>query len=250
MVGELMIEEIRTSLIIWVVIFLGTAIGGLAVPFIRRYFHRNHLYLNVFCGGILAGLLAFDLIPEIVHHYQPIGIFSGVSLGIFMMLLFEKYLHSTKHIDTEYQDTFFLLFFSLFIHSIPTGLALGLNFTEHHFQHPSLLIAILIHHIPEGMVLMVTVLNSKQKVKIFVLLSCLLSFAVGVNTYLGMSLNLHSLKLQTMIMGIAIGSLSYVTFYEILWKGFRSHLTIKMIIGACLGLVFLRVCLVLAGFGH
>ncbi len=248
--GELMIGEIRTSIIIGVFIFFGTALGGLAVPFIRRYFNRNHLYLNVFCGGILAGLLAFDLIPEVVSKYQHIGIVSGVSLGIFMMLLFEKYLHSAKHIESEYQETFFLLFLSLFIHSIPTGLALGLNLSEQHFYHPSLLIAILIHQIPEGMVLMVTALNSKQKVKKFIVFSCLLSFAVGLNTYLGMSIDLHSPKLQTMIMGIAIGSLSYVTFYEILWKGFRSHQTIKMIIGACFGLVFLRVFLVFAGFGH
>lgn len=245
-----MIEAMGTSFYIWIYIFFGTVLGGLSVPIINQYLQQNHLYLTVFCGGILAGLLGFDLIPESISSYSPIGIYSGISLGIFIMLLFEKFLHGTMHSQSENKETFVLLFLSLFIHSIPTGLALGMNFEHHHFQSSSLLIAILIHHIPEGMVMMVSVMYSKRKMKLFLLLSGFLSFAVGFNTYLGMTVDLHSLKLQTMMLGVAIGSLSYVTFYEILWKGLKRNFTLKLVLGACFGVAFLRICLVFAGFSH
>ncbi|WP_147535979.1 ZIP family metal transporter [Bacillus marasmi] len=138
---------------------------------------------------------------------------------------------------------------ALFFHSIPVGLALGLNFTDHHFQDPSLLSAILIHHVPEGMIMMVSVIYSKMKLKIFLLISFLLAFTVGVNTYMGIAVDFNSLKLRTIIMGIA-GSLGYVAFYEILWKGLKNHLTPKMIMSALSGLIFIRIYFIFSHFGH
>lgn len=163
--------------------FLGTLSGGVAVTIIIKVFHKNSFYLNVFCGGILAGILGFDLVPELLSNYRPVGIMAGISLGIFIMLLMDRFLHNSRHNQIEHQETFMLLFLALLFHSIPTGLALGIDFQDHDFQDSVLLGAILIHHIPEGMVMMVSVLYSKMKLKNFLVFCLLLTLTVGINTF-------------------------------------------------------------------
>jgi zinc transporter, ZIP family len=245
-----MTAAIGTSFYILVFIFLGTVSGGIAVTLISKVFYKNSFYLNVFCGGILAGLLGFDLVPELMSNYRPVGIIAGISLGIFFMLIMDRFLHNSSHPQIEHPDTFMLLFLALLFHSIPSGIALGINFQDDHFQDPTLLGAILIHHIPEGMVMMVSVLYSKMKLKTFWMFCLLISLAVGINTYIGITLDFQSLKLRTMFMGVAIGTLGYVTFYEILWKGLKKHLTMRMMIAALLGTIFLRIYLELTPFNH
>jgi hypothetical protein len=53
--------------------------------------------LPVFCGGILAGILGFDLVRELMSNYRPVGIMAGVSLGIFLLLLMDRFLHNSIH---------------------------------------------------------------------------------------------------------------------------------------------------------
>ncbi|WP_187118937.1 ZIP family metal transporter [Bacillus marasmi] len=236
---------------IWIYIFVGIIVGGLAVVLLTKMMKQNYLLLIVFCGGILAGLLGFELIPDLIGKYQPVGIFIGITLGFMFMLLIDRYLHQhPKIVHIEHHETFTLLFLALFIHSIPTGFALGLNFTHHHFQDPSLFGAIILHHIPEGMVMMVSVLYSKMKLKSFLIFGSLLSLAVSLNIYFGITFDVNSIQLRTIIMGIAIGSLGYVTFFEILWKGLKNHLTLKMVMSACLGLIFIKLYFVFVSFGH
>jgi zinc transporter, ZIP family len=166
------------------------------------------------------------------------------------MFLMDRFLHTNKYAQIEYSETFILLSLALLFHSLPTGIALGLDFQGDHFQDSALLVAILIHHFPEGMVMMVTVLYSRMKVNVFLIFYFLLSLGVGINTYLGIAFDFQSIKLKTMFVGIAIGTLGYVTFYEVLWKELKEHLTIKMFIAAMLGILFLRFYLALNSFAY
>lgn len=245
-----MTEAIEASLYIFIIIFLGTVFGGVVVTVIIKVFHKDTFYLNVFCGGILAGILGFDLIPEFMSHYRPVGILAGISLGIYFMLLMDRFLHNSSHTDIEHPETMMLLFLALLFHSIPAGIALGIEFNGEHFQNSVFLGAILIHHIPEGMVMMVSVIYSKMKLKTFYILCLVLSLAVGVTTFLGITLDFQSIKLRTMFMGIAVGTLGYVTFYELLWKGLKKHLSLKSIFAAILGLVFIRFLLSITSYVH
>lgn len=245
-----MTEVFQWSLYIMAFIFLGTLLGVVVVMLISKVFHKNSFYLNVFCGGVLAGILGFDLIPELMTNYRPIGLMAGISMGIFFMILMERFIHNTKYAQIDHPETFMLLFLALLFHSIPTGIALGIDYQGDHFQDSALLGAILIHHIPEGMVMMVSVIYSRMKVNVFLIFCFLLSLGVGINTYLGITLDFQSIKLRTMFMGIAIGTLGYVTFYEILWRGLKEYFTIKMFITAMLGIIFLKFYLALNSFAH
>ncbi len=246
-----MTEAVGISLFIMVIILAGTLSGGFSVTIFNKYFYYKYHYLFVFCGGILAGVLGFDLVPDAIRGYDSIGIFAGISLGIMFIFLIDKYVHQhVKQVSFEHPVTFALLFLALFIHSIPAGLAIGLNYKDHHFQELSLLLAFLLHHFPEGMVMMVSVLYSKMQQRVFLLLCLVLSLTVGFSSYLGMAFDIHSSKIRTMFMGIAIGTLGYVTFYEILWKGLKQQLTLRMVMIALVGIGFIGLFHLFSPTGH
>lgn len=212
--------EMTISLWITGLIFLGSILGGGLVGILHPIIKEKYFYLNIFCGGMLAGLLGFDLIPETMNQYKSIGLIAGASAGILLMFATDNFLHAFKYFAIKQHEVFIMLFIALVIHSIPAGMALGFTFDE---TKDSLLRAVLVHHVPEGIVIMASVLYSKVKMSLFWIVCGLISITVGINVYLGLTLNVQSLKVNTMFMGAAIGTLSYVTFYEILWKGYKRH---------------------------
>lgn len=225
---------------LWItgLIFLGSILGGGLVRILHPIIKEKYFYLNIFCGGLLAGLLSFDLIPETMNQYQSIGLIAGASAGILLMFATDHFLHGFKHSAIKRPEVFIMLFIALLIHSIPAGMALGLNFDE---TKDSLLRAVLVHHIPEGIVLMASVLYLKVKISFFWLVCVLISLTVGINVYLGLTLNVQSFKVSTMFMGAAIGTLSYVTFYEILWKGYKRHPSWQMLGTLLLGTLVIKL---------
>ncbi|MEK4229661.1 ZIP family metal transporter [Solibacillus sp. FSL H8-0538] len=233
-----MMVSLKFSLMIMVLVFFGTVIGGGLAKFISTTLRGNSRYLLLFCGGILAGLLLLDLIPESIHTYKPIGIVLGVTIGIIFMLLLHIATQNIKMFRVDQSTNYLLLFVALLFHGIPTGIALGMSYQNEQFQNPSLLLAILFHHVPEGMTMMVAVLISKFKLKTFFLLSLLLSFSIMVTTFIGSFINSDNLRLYTLFLGAAIGTLSYITFYEILWKELKSSFTVKLIAFALSGMLF------------
>lgn len=234
--------EVKISLIIMGLIFIGAALGGGLVRILFPFLKGKYYYLPLFCGGVLAGMLGFELIPETIASYEALGLVAGGSMGILLMILADKYMHNLKHTRIQKPKIIFILFLALFIHSIPTGIALGINFGE---SDTSLLNVVLVHHVPEGMVLMASLLISKVSVNLFWLLCIMLSALVAVNLYVGMTLNFISPKMTTLFMGAAVSTLSYVTFYEILWKNIRKYLSFTMLFVIISGTLFIRLYLYL-----
>ena len=235
--------EVTISLWITGLIFGGSILGGGLVRILHPIIKEKYFYLNIFCGGMLAGLIAFDLIPETMNEYQHIGLIAGASAGILLMLAADNFLHAFNHSAIKRPEVFLMLFIALVIHSIPSGMALGLNYDE---TKDSLIRAVVVHHVPEGIVVMASVIYSKLNISFFWIVCGLISITVGINVYLGLTLNLHSLKGSTIFMGAAIGTLSYVTFYEILWKGYKKHPSWMMLGTLLIGIFAIKIFLTIA----
>lgn len=244
-----MLDGLKISLFIMMMIFLGTGLGGLATKYIGGVFRENHSLLHMFCGGLLVALLGLEIFPETISEYNSLGILAGLASGIFFMIIMDHILHKVKGVRIEKPQMYIFLFIALFIHSIPTGLALGMSFQDQQFQDSALFSAILIHHFPEGMVIMASVMISNANSKIFWVFSLLLSFAVGTASYLGITITSESIKVQTLFLGAALGTLSYVTLYEILWKGASERFTPSML-GAALAGFLTFLILQIAAFSH
>lgn len=233
-----MSAEVKVSLTIMCLIFIAIVLGGGLVRIFFPFLKGKYNYLPLVSGGILAGILGFELIPETIASYDALGLVVGGSMGILLMILADKYMHNLKHTGIQNPKIIFVLFLALFIHSIPTGIALGINFGE---SDTSLLKVVLVHHVPEGMVLMTSLLISRVSLNLFWLLCIMLSAAVAVNLYVGMTLNFVSPKMTTMFMGAAVSTLSYATFYEILWKNIKKYLSFPMLFVILSGTLSIRL---------
>lgn len=237
-----MLAIIKVSLLIMGLIYFSVAIGGLTAKVISTGMRGNYHYLQLFCGGILVGLLSLEVIPDAFNTYNPKGITLGILWGLLFMIVLENAFHRFTQHRQHITPIYLLLFVALVIHSIPTGVALGLTLHNKDHAHSSLLVAILVHHLPEGMTLMIAVLIAQAKTKVFWFLCLLLSFVIAISSFIGLSIAL-SLNYYIQFLGIAIGTLSYVTFYEIIWKVLVQRLTLKRMTFALLGILFFWILL-------
>ncbi|SDY81957.1 ZIP family metal transporter [Bacillus sp. 166amftsu] len=203
-------------------LLLGGAVGLATRQLIEEKMHR----LYALCGGILFGLLSLEIIPETFSSYEIIGTTLGITIGILLMSLLDNYCHHPiihkKH--QQAWQTFLFLSFAIFIHNMPSGIALGAAFTNHDETAIPFLFAIVTHHIPEGLALIIPFLFTQHKYISFLLTILLLSIILGTGTIFGMMMHGKALHLQGLIMGSAIGSLGYVTIHEMLWKA-KKHLS-------------------------
>ncbi|MBI0581349.1 ZIP family metal transporter [Neobacillus cucumis] len=213
-----MFEEIKVSSYVALLIFAALYLGGSSIQFMFLFFKRNTLSLQILCGGFLLGLFTFDLLPEAFSRFNIIGILTGISIGIFIMILMEVFLHKNRFLHKYHEDTMYLLFLALLIHSIPTGMTFGMSLQAGQAINYGLLLAFILHNVPEGMMIMASIPLIKGKNKLFTFFCTAFSIVIGINILIGLNMRVDSTKWNTVIMGITIGTMGYVAFYEFLWK--------------------------------
>lgn len=236
-----MVEALKISSLLICLIFLGTLVGGYLTLLVSKKLRINHVFINVFCGGLLMGIIILDIIPETLYQLDPLGIFIGISAGIILVFLIDRAVHRYKHNSKVGVFSFILLIFALYLHSVPTGIALGLNIGDGYLTNSLFVTAIILHHIPEGVIIMAGLIHHQIKPGFFGTICFVLSLIVGLNFFIGLSISIDSLKLYTIITGAAIGTLCYVTFYEILWKSFHSFSKVKVLITVVIAIGSLKV---------
>ncbi len=151
-----------------------------------------------------------------------------MAIGILVMSLLDNYCHHPtihKKINKHGKLSLFFLLLYLFI-ICRVALALGTAFINHADSAIPFLIAIVVHHIPEGLALIIPFLFTKHKYISFLLTTLLLSLILGTGTVFGILMEGKTLHLQGLIMGSAIGSLGYVTIHEMLGRQRNSFLSL------------------------
>jgi zinc transporter, ZIP family len=235
--GFQMIGEIKLSSLVALLIFVGMFTGGSLIRFVFLLLNKNTLYLPIFCGGLLTGLFVLDLLPDAFHHFSRIGVLTGIALGILIMISVEFYLHNYFKLRHKHQESYYLLILALIIHSLPTGISFGMNLYSHHILNYGLFAAFILHHVPEGMIIMTSIPTIRERNRLFTSFCLLLSIFIGLTIYIGLNVKLNSLKWETVMMGMTLGTLGYVTFYEMLWKKSKTLPKGKVALVVILGII-------------
>ncbi|WP_102346569.1 ZIP family metal transporter [Bacillus sp. Marseille-P3661] len=225
-------DSLSLSNIMIILVFFATISGGVLGKVAVVIFEKNIDLLFIFCGGLLVGIIGFELIPHTLEHYSPIGMLIGCLVGLLLMILLDLFISSLLsklELNGDNTRTFVFLFMAIAFHNIPTGMAVGTSMTVNAFEGTLLFAAIFLHHIPEGLTLMLTLLRAKHSMILFMLVSFLLAAVLGVGYNLGEYIS-NNIQLNSVFMGIAIVTLSYVGFYEILWK-MKKRVTLLKFIG-------------------
>lgn len=132
---------------------VGAGLGGLAAAFFPAVTRRQQSMLMGASGGIMLGIVVWDLIPE-AWSLNPFYTLTGFVTGILFILLLRQYEKENFALTTEarFVKTGLLLGLGIALHNFPEGLAIGTVFAHDPsaslWWELSLLMAI--HNIPEG----------------------------------------------------------------------------------------------------
>lgn len=206
-------------LLIQIVGTIGFILGAMVCYASQKLPFLSYAYIYTFSGGTILSLLTLDLIPLAMEVYAKIFLLSGFLIG-FGFLFFFHFLSSKLVIfhSNKQVETFLLFCIAISIHNIPLGITLG---PQEHLLLP-LLIALLFHHIPEGIALFSPMLG-RQKIdwRLILVTSFLLTTSLSLGAVLGTWFPSSSTCFFGILMGISIAILSYITIWELLRKGFR-----------------------------
>ncbi len=194
------------------------------------------------CGGMLFGLLGLEIIPHSLHYYHTTGILIGMINGYIIMVLLESHLHKHTHSAHEQLGPF-LLFMAIALHTIPAGLNIGITIGYESFLTTSFLTAFILHQVPEGVALIVSLSASKVNEWFFLCIILLLAGTLGMSVLAGNEIQMESVKLNALLAGTAIGTFGYVTINEMLWKSFREMSLFRFAGTALLGLLLIKMYL-------
>lgn len=222
--------------------FVSTFLGGLVGI---KYKDRLHLILG-FTAGVLLGVIAFDLLPEIItmiseNHIETIVPMIALVIGFLVFHILEKTLlihhsHETEYGPHKHPSVGMASALALIGHSFLDGVGIGLGFAVSWGVGIFVGLAVIAHDFSDGLntvSLLLAHKNSSQKAMGFLVAD---SIAPVLGAVLGRGLNLGPDKL-IIYLGFFAGFLLYIGASDILPEAHSEHsswMTIAMTIIGCL----------------
>lgn len=155
----------QTDLIFWTAITgllsaLATGLGAIPVHFVKNSSKKLRGLSSAVAAGMMISASVFSLAQEGIalktkFPYAPYVVILGLLLGAAFFWVTGKLVKdhdlSSHALTKEFSKKSFLIFISMFIHSIPEGVAIGVGFATGHFEFGLIMaLAISVHNIPEG----------------------------------------------------------------------------------------------------
>lgn len=159
--------------------FISTLLGGL---FAIKFKDKLH-YIMAFAAGVLLGVVAFEIFPEIiteitVNNLNSIGAMIALVLGFFIFHILEKSIlihHTHEHTYAEHKHPQVGVASALALigHSFIDGVGIGLGFQVSSAVGILVAVAVISHSFTDGLnsiTLMLNHGNTEKKSKVFLLL--------------------------------------------------------------------------------
>ena len=249
-------EEIKILLLVTAIAGVaGTGLGGLIGALLQKDSNRTVSLLLSFAGGIMLGVVCFDLIVEAVETKAGLGIVIGsVAAGVAVIYLLNYLIDrntnpEVPHIDANHPKTAdnldelihsdhlevhssqpgnkFALFVAgmvmacaIALHNVPEGMTIGASYASNGgaMGSAAIILAVLIglHNIPEGMAVSVPLISGGMGRLKAVLITAMSGIPTMVGAILGFWLGEIGPMGLAISLGFASGAMLYVVFGEIL----------------------------------
>jgi len=207
---------------------------------------RLHLVMG-FTAGVLLGVVAFDIFPEIISElsatgYDPIYAMIALVAGFLVFHIFEKSIlihhsHEDEYAVHKHPDVGVASAIALAGHSFLDGMGIGLGFQVSNTVGILVAVAVIAHDFTDGMntvALMLSNKNTIKKAKWFLLLDALTPILGALST-LFFTFSSHFLILY---LGFFAGFLLYIGASDILPEAHSKHSSWKTIVLTVFGVIF------------
>jgi len=225
--------------------FISTFLGGL---FGLKYKNKMNLILGL-TAGIILGVIAFDIFPEIVEMTKNLGVTSTGSMialvcGFLIFHIAEKFLVIHNHEDQYAPHTHPTIgkFQALALagHSFFDGVGIGLAFQISGVTGILVAIAVISHDFADGLNTVSLMLRHKNTDKQALKFLLIDSFApvLGIISTLFFSLSERALLIY---LGFFAGFLLYIGVSDILPEAHSKNSSMKTVLMTVIGVVFIFV---------
>lgn len=233
-----------TIILLAIATFVSTLLGGM---FSLKNKDRLHLIMG-FTAGVLLGVVAFDIFPEIISEIVRTGYNSRYAMialvvGFLLFHIFEKTIvihhsHEDEYADHKHPHVGILSALALAGHSFMDGVGIGLGFQVSPAIGILVAIAVISHDFTDGMntiTLMLTNKNTPAKARWFLLLDALAPVLGAFSTML-----FHvSSSFLILYLGFFAGFLLYIGASDILPEAHSKHSSWKTIALTVCGVLFI-----------
>lgn len=226
--------------------FVSTLLGGL---FAIKFKNKLH-YIMAFAAGVLLGVVAFDIFPEIIQEintnsFSSIGVMIALVLGFLIFHILEKsiliqHCHEDDCDLHKHPQVGVASALALAGHSFMDGVGIGLGFQVSPAIGLLVAIAVISHDFTDGMNTVTLMLNNKntdRKSKLFLLLDAAAPVLGALSTLL------FTLPPQFLVLylGFFAGFLLYIGASDILPEAHAEHSSYKLMGLTILGTLFIFV---------
>ncbi len=226
--------------------FASTFLGGLFAVKFRSKLH----YIMAFAAGVLLGVVAFDIFPEIIeqiklYQFNAIDVMIALVVGFLLFHTLEKSIlmhfgHEEEYGAHKHPQVGVLSATALIGHSFIDGVGIGLGFQVNSLVGILVAVAVISHDFTDGMntiTFMLSHKNTNKKAKTFLFFDALAP-VLGVISTMFFTLPNYVLYLY---LGFFAGFLLYIGASDILPEAHSEHSSYKLIFLTILGslLIFL-----------
>ncbi|WP_394189487.1 ZIP family metal transporter [Paenisporosarcina quisquiliarum] len=228
---------------IWVVGYLSTAtgfgIGGMIAWMLRGFQKRMDVIYSI-CAGSLLGMLSFEIAPEALE----LGNWITFSMGFVIGVIIFNFVHSVTNLfvcaikdrrKQSFLHSGILLVLSISFHNLPIGIVLGAN--QNVAFNKTLLQTIILHNIPEGIIVFTPLFMAGFGIGTWLLLSLVIAFPVGIGAYFGKLIGVGNPLAWSLTIGLAVGTIYMITIKEVLSEPIKNASSFHVFVLALLGFV-------------
>lgn len=239
---------------------MATAVGALAVLFIRRLSRNTEDILLSIAAGIMLAASFFSLIlPGIEYGLMQFNnrqsavlvVIAGIAIGAVMLWSLHHFVpHEHLHLGREGPETrrikrIWLFVFAITLHNLPEGMAVGVGMMqENTTAGATLALGIGMQNIPEGLAVSVALLSVGYRRSTAIWVSILSGLVEPLGGLIGGTLVWISQPLLSLFLGVSAGAMLFVISDEIIPETHRrheySHATFALLAGFAL-MMFLDV---------
>ncbi|HHW91733.1 MAG TPA: ZIP family metal transporter [Firmicutes bacterium] len=215
----------------------GTTIGAAAVLFWGRTMKRELPFFLGCAGGIMLGIVFFDLIPSALQQGTILATAVGVLCGIVLLQILDAVLDVFFPRGGLAQENFlrmgYLIAIGIALHDLPEGFAIAAGYAVPGQLGLAIALAIGLHNLPEGMAVAVP-LNMAGVSKWSIMgITVLVSLFTPLGTLIGLFLISFSQDFIALLLAMAGGAMFYLVVDELLPAG-RGH-SLSLTTGGFLG---------------
>lgn len=209
----------------------GTVIGGLLALLIGKRAREPRPFL-AFAGGMMVAVVFFDMLLESEELGGMVRMCIGASAGgIFFALADPLFNHSE---EPSLYSTGLLVLIGIALHNLPEGLAVGSSLVESREAALSLGMLILVHDIPEGIVVCLPLQLSGMKIRRIFVLALLTGVPTALGSVIGTAIGSISREMISFCISFAGGAMLYISLKELI-PAAGKHKVFWSLMGLCVG---------------